>query len=296
MLAHVGFFLWDGMQGCDITESIPVVQNLQVAHRQVAISNVLGLHLRAAYKFVKSAQAFESAIRVCSNGIIADGRSILDLLSLAADCGTILGVEAQGCDAEDAVTALANLISAPVSRSLRIQIGDATCQRQGNEQRRSAFQGGTRESGSSADLDGIGVVMNLAVDVISDVICPWCYIGKRRLEKAIAKGSGDSGRWLLVSSIRCQWKVSAARTIAAECLAGGSSRLSLSSRWWRAGRPTASLSPSTGANGRRTPWTPTGLSGLPTNRVVKIPSWSLCFEPTSPRAGISSTARSSSMW
>jgi predicted DsbA family dithiol-disulfide isomerase len=28
--------------------------------------------------------------------------------------------------------------------------------------------------------------MNLAVDVISDVICPWCYIGKRRLEKAIA--------------------------------------------------------------------------------------------------------------
>ena len=28
--------------------------------------------------------------------------------------------------------------------------------------------------------------MNLAVDAISDVICPWCYIGKRRLEKAIA--------------------------------------------------------------------------------------------------------------
>lgn len=28
--------------------------------------------------------------------------------------------------------------------------------------------------------------MNIAVDVISDVICPWCYIGKRRLEKAIA--------------------------------------------------------------------------------------------------------------
>jgi predicted DsbA family dithiol-disulfide isomerase len=30
-----------------------------------------------------------------------------------------------------------------------------------------------------------GVVIKLAVDVISDVICPWCYIGKRRLEKAI---------------------------------------------------------------------------------------------------------------
>jgi 2-hydroxychromene-2-carboxylate isomerase len=31
-----------------------------------------------------------------------------------------------------------------------------------------------------------GVSMSLTVDVISDVICPWCYIGKRRLEKAIA--------------------------------------------------------------------------------------------------------------
>ena len=33
--------------------------------------------------------------------------------------------------------------------------------------------------------------MNLTIDVISDVICPWCYIGKRRLEKAIAAVSGQ---------------------------------------------------------------------------------------------------------
>jgi predicted DsbA family dithiol-disulfide isomerase len=39
--------------------------------------------------------------------------------------------------------------------------------------------------------------MNLAVDVISDVICPWCYIGKRRLEKAIAAHGGPvKVRWL----------------------------------------------------------------------------------------------------
>ena len=41
--------------------------------------------------------------------------------------------------------------------------------------------------------------MNLAVDVISDVICPWCYIGKRRLEKAIAAFGGQHEvrvRWL----------------------------------------------------------------------------------------------------
>ena len=41
--------------------------------------------------------------------------------------------------------------------------------------------------------------MNLAVDVISDVICPWCYIGKKRLEKAIARFEGQQQvrvRWL----------------------------------------------------------------------------------------------------
>jgi predicted DsbA family dithiol-disulfide isomerase len=39
--------------------------------------------------------------------------------------------------------------------------------------------------------------MNLSVDVISDVICPWCFIGKRRLEKAIAAyGGAVKVRWL----------------------------------------------------------------------------------------------------
>jgi predicted DsbA family dithiol-disulfide isomerase len=39
--------------------------------------------------------------------------------------------------------------------------------------------------------------MSLAVDVISDVICPWCYIGKRRLEKAVAAFDGRVAvRWL----------------------------------------------------------------------------------------------------
>src|SRR5436305_9240 len=36
-----------------------------------------------------------------------------------------------------------------------------------------------------------GPVMMLTVDVISDVICPWCYIGKRRLEKAITACAGQ---------------------------------------------------------------------------------------------------------
>lgn len=98
--------------GCDQTESIPMAQNIHVARRQVGISNVLGLHLRVAGRFVRLASAFESDIKVYCKGIIADGRSILSLLSLAAECGTTLAVEAQGTDAEAAVAALADLISA----------------------------------------------------------------------------------------------------------------------------------------------------------------------------------------
>ena len=44
---------------------------------------------------------------------------------------------------------------------------------------------------------GGSVVMALLVDVLSDVICPWCYIGKRRLEKAVGAFDGPVGvRWL----------------------------------------------------------------------------------------------------
>jgi predicted DsbA family dithiol-disulfide isomerase len=48
-----------------------------------------------------------------------------------------------------------------------------------------------------AALAGGSVVMALLVDVLSDVICPWCYIGKRRQEKAVAAFDGPVGvRWL----------------------------------------------------------------------------------------------------
>ena len=99
-------------QGCDLSESISVAQNFHVAHRQVGVTNVHGLHLRGAGRFVKLAQAFQSDVRVCCKGIRANGRSILSLVCLAAECGTMLALEAQGCDAEDAVVALANLILA----------------------------------------------------------------------------------------------------------------------------------------------------------------------------------------
>lgn len=81
-----------------------------VARRQVKITNDFGLHLGPAAKFVKLASRFQSDIRVSHNGRQINGKSILDLTLLAADCGTLLDLEAQGPDAAEALDALATLV------------------------------------------------------------------------------------------------------------------------------------------------------------------------------------------
>jgi phosphocarrier protein HPr len=86
--------------------------DLQVARRQVEITNALGLHLRPADKFVRLAHRFQSEIRVYHEGQEINGKSILDLTTLAAECGTLLDLEARGPDAEQAIEALADLVLA----------------------------------------------------------------------------------------------------------------------------------------------------------------------------------------
>ena len=49
-------------------------QNIHIARRQVAVHNVLGLHLRAADKFVRLANAFQSEVRVHCKGVMANGK------------------------------------------------------------------------------------------------------------------------------------------------------------------------------------------------------------------------------
>jgi phosphotransferase system HPr (HPr) family protein len=96
-------------QGCDLAESIPMAQNNHVARSQVGVSNTL--NLTVANEFVRLANSFQSEVHVHSNGTIANGKSILSLLSLVGKCGTHLALTAQGCDANDAVAALAKIIS-----------------------------------------------------------------------------------------------------------------------------------------------------------------------------------------
>src|SRR5271154_6409184 len=83
-----------------------------VARRQVEVTNSLGLHMRPANKFVELALHFQAEIRVHYNGNEFNGKSILDLTSLAAESGTLLELEGRGPDAAEALEALADLFSA----------------------------------------------------------------------------------------------------------------------------------------------------------------------------------------
>ena len=74
--------------------------------RQVTVLNRLGFHVRPAKGFAETAQRFRSAVTVSFNGRTVDGKSPLDLLTLAAPRDSVFGVCAEGEDAEQVVAAL----------------------------------------------------------------------------------------------------------------------------------------------------------------------------------------------
>ena len=78
--------------------------------RTVTVVNQLGLHARAAAKFVHLATRFESQIRVIRDAKTMDGKSIMGILLLAAARGTAITVEAVGNDEQAAVDALVQLV------------------------------------------------------------------------------------------------------------------------------------------------------------------------------------------
>jgi len=83
-----------------------------MAEREVTIVNRRGLHARAAAKFVKLAQSFESAtVDVEKAGTKVSGLSIMGLMMLAATPGTTLTLRAHGPAAEAALAALARLVA-----------------------------------------------------------------------------------------------------------------------------------------------------------------------------------------
>jgi phosphocarrier protein len=78
--------------------------------KTVTIKNKLGLHARAAVKFVNLANRFASSVRIEKDGAEIDGKSILGILTLAAVQGTRITLKISGKDEESALKALAALI------------------------------------------------------------------------------------------------------------------------------------------------------------------------------------------
>ena len=77
---------------------------------EVTIKNHLGLHARAAAKLVKAADKYQAEIRLVKNGTVADARSLLSLISLGCAYNSVVTIEAQGADAQQAVEDLSGII------------------------------------------------------------------------------------------------------------------------------------------------------------------------------------------
>ena len=81
-----------------------------MAERSVQILNKNGLHARPAAEIVKISARFQSEVTLVHDGMEVNGKSIMGVMMLAAECGATLVLRAEGSDADGAVEALAALI------------------------------------------------------------------------------------------------------------------------------------------------------------------------------------------
>ncbi len=80
------------------------------ARKEVEIQNNLGLHARPAAKFVQLATKFKCKVSVRKDSQIVNGKSVMDMMMLAAGKGTKIIIEANGRDASEAASALEWLV------------------------------------------------------------------------------------------------------------------------------------------------------------------------------------------
>jgi len=79
--------------------------------REIEIINKLGLHARAAAKFVTLASSFSSNIQLSRNGRSVNGKSIMGVMMLAASKGTTLTISADGTDEQEALDKITELVN-----------------------------------------------------------------------------------------------------------------------------------------------------------------------------------------
>ncbi len=77
----------------------------------LTVVNRLGMHARAAAKFVHLATRFDARVRVARGAREIDGKSIMGILLLAAACGSSITIIAEGPDEADAIESLAALVA-----------------------------------------------------------------------------------------------------------------------------------------------------------------------------------------
>jgi len=83
-----------------------------MVERSVNIVNKLGIHARPAAEIVKAASKFKSDITIIRDDLEVNGKSIMGVMMLAAECGSKVLLRAEGDDAEGSIDALAALIAA----------------------------------------------------------------------------------------------------------------------------------------------------------------------------------------
>lgn len=84
---------------------------MTVREKKITIKNKLGLHARAAVKFVNLANRFGASVKIVKDGNEIDGKSILGILTLAAVQGSEIVLLVSGKDEDSALKALADLIN-----------------------------------------------------------------------------------------------------------------------------------------------------------------------------------------
>ncbi|MCA0376016.1 MAG: HPr family phosphocarrier protein [Gemmatimonadetes bacterium] len=88
-----------------------------MAERSVQIVNKNGLHARPAAEMVKAASRFTSDITICREDLEVNGKSIMGVMMLAAECGATITLRATGPDADAALDALSALVAARFGES-----------------------------------------------------------------------------------------------------------------------------------------------------------------------------------
>ena len=78
--------------------------------REVTITNRQGMHARPSHLFVETANRFDSEVELSYGEQTVNGKSIMMIMTLAADCGSRLRITTRGPDAKDALGALCTLV------------------------------------------------------------------------------------------------------------------------------------------------------------------------------------------